>query len=112
VVVLVPLRESVNATTIALLQLLVVVLVATFFQRWAALTASILAAFAFNYFFLPPLYTLTTAEMNYIYSIDGDTTPQPPTEASRGIQPSAQGFPTQLLRREFTTVVALRNFNP
>jgi len=59
-----------------------------------------------------PLYTLTTAEMNYIYSIDGDTTPQPPTEASRGIQPSAQGFPTQLLRREFTTVVALRNFNP
>src|SRR6185503_14762960 len=62
VVVLVPLRESVNATTIALLQLLVVVFVATFFQRWAALTASILAAFAFNYFFLPPLYTLTIAE--------------------------------------------------
>jgi two-component system sensor histidine kinase KdpD len=62
VVVLVPLRESVNATTIALLQLLVVVLVATFFQRWAALTASVLAAFAFNYFFLPPLYTLTIAE--------------------------------------------------
>jgi len=59
-----------------------------------------------------PLYTLTPAEMNYIYSIDGDTTPQLPTDASRGIQPSAQGFPNQLLRREFTTVVALRNFNP
>jgi two-component system sensor histidine kinase KdpD len=62
VVVLVPLRNSVNATTIALLQLLVVVIVATFFQRWAALTASVLAAFAFNYFFLPPLYTLTISE--------------------------------------------------
>lgn len=59
-----------------------------------------------------PLYTLTKAEMNYIYSPDGDTTPQPPTEASRNIQPSAQGFPDQLLRREFTTLVALRNFNP
>jgi type IV pilus assembly protein PilW len=59
-----------------------------------------------------PLYTLTKNEMNYFYSIDGDTTPQPPTEATRNIQPSAQGFPDQLLRREFTTVVALRNFNP
>ena len=59
-----------------------------------------------------PLYTLTTPEMAYIYSIDGDTTPQPPTEITRNIQPSAQGFPNQLLRREFTTLVALRNFNP
>ncbi|WIG56338.1 MAG: hypothetical protein OJF61_002126 [Rhodanobacteraceae bacterium] len=59
-----------------------------------------------------PLYTLTPQEMAYIYSPDGDTTPQPPTEATRNIQPSAQGFPNQLLRREFTTLVALRNFNP
>ena len=59
-----------------------------------------------------PLYTLTTAEMNYVYSPDGDTTPQPPTKAGRGIQPSVQGFPNQLIRREFTTLVALRNFNP
>src|SRR5262245_41997793 len=62
VVILVPLRDTVNATTIATIQLLIVVLVATFFQRWAALTASILAALAFNYFFLPPYYTLTIAE--------------------------------------------------
>lgn len=61
-IVLVPLRETVNSTTIALVQLLIVVLVATFFQRWAALTASVLAAFSFNYFFLPPYYTLTIAE--------------------------------------------------
>ena len=59
-----------------------------------------------------PLYTLTPNEMKYIYTPDGDTSPQLPTESSRGAQPSAQGFPEQLLRREFTTVVALRNFNP
>ena len=59
-----------------------------------------------------PLYTLTPNEMYYIYSIDGDTAPQPPTAPTRAIQPSAQGFPNPLLRREFTTVVALRNFNP
>lgn len=61
-VILVPLRESVNSTTIALGYLLVAVLVSTFFQRWAALTSAILAALAFNYFFLPPVYTLTIAE--------------------------------------------------
>ncbi|MGH8191528.1 MAG: PilW family protein [Rhodanobacteraceae bacterium] len=59
-----------------------------------------------------PLYTLTPAEMNYIYTPDGDSTPEPPTEASRAIQPSLQGFPDQLLRRQFTTVISLRNFNP
>jgi type IV pilus assembly protein PilW len=59
-----------------------------------------------------PLYTLTKNEMYYIYSPDGDTTPQAPDAGTRKIQPSAQGFPDQLLRREFTTLVALRNFNP
>jgi K+-sensing histidine kinase KdpD len=61
-ILLVSIRESVNSTTVALIQLLVIVLVATFFRRWAALTASILAAISFNYFFLPPYYTLTIAE--------------------------------------------------
>ena len=61
-VVLVPLRDSVNSTAIALAYLVVAVLVSTFFQRWAALTSAILAALAFNYFFLPPYYTLTIAE--------------------------------------------------
>ncbi len=58
-----------------------------------------------------PLYTLTPAEMNYIYSPDGDTSPQPP--ASHNVKPKAdQGFPEHLIRREFTTLVTLRNFNP
>ena len=57
-----------------------------------------------------PLYTLTPAEMGYIYTPDGGTTPTLPS--AHGISPAAQGFPNQLLRREFTTVVALRNFNP
>ena len=58
-----------------------------------------------------PLYTLTPAEMRYIYSPDGDTTPADPL--AHDIKPNAdQGFPKQLLRREFTTVISLRNFNP
>ena len=59
---LMPLRSDINATTIALLHLLIVVLIATLFGRWAALTASVLAAFSFNFFFLPPYGTLTIAE--------------------------------------------------
>lgn len=58
-----------------------------------------------------PLYTLTPAEMYYIYSPDNDNVPEPPS--AHPIQPDVdQGFPKQLLRREFTTLVALRNFNP
>ena len=58
-----------------------------------------------------PLYTLTPNEMYYLYSPDGGSTPTPPS--AHPIKPNAdQGFPNQLLRREFTTLVALRNFNP
>jgi type IV pilus assembly protein PilW len=52
--------------------------------------------------------------MGYIYSLDGangGTTPAAPSV--HPIQPDVdQGFPKQLIRREFTTLVALRNFNP
>jgi len=58
-----------------------------------------------------PLYTLTPNEMKYIYTPDGDNTPADPT--AHDIRPNAdQGFPKELIRREFTTLVALRNFNP
>jgi type IV pilus assembly protein PilW len=57
-----------------------------------------------------PLYTLTPNEMFYIYSPDGDS-PQAPS--AHAVQPDTdQGFPKELIRREFTTLVALRNFNP
>src|SRR5262249_47215994 len=59
---LLPLRDQVNTTTVALVQLLVVVLVATFLRRRAAITASILGALSFNFFFLPPYYTLSISE--------------------------------------------------
>ena len=68
-IALVPLRNDINSTTIALVFLLVVVLVASVFQRWAALTAAILASLSFNYFFLPPLYTLTIAEPQNLVSL-------------------------------------------
>lgn len=61
-----------------------------------------------------PLYTLTSAEMGYIYSLDGANggiTPAAPSV--HPIQPDVdQGFPKQLIRREFTALVALRNYNP
>jgi len=60
--VLLPIRQSVNSTTIALVELLVVVLIATVFERQAALFASLLAAFSFNFFFLPPYYAITISE--------------------------------------------------
>lgn len=59
-----------------------------------------------------PLYTLGTAEKNYVYSPDGDTAPAAPSAGTRGAKPSDQGFPDPLLRREFNTLVALRNYNP
>lgn len=57
-----------------------------------------------------PLYTLATNDLAYTYEADGITTPQPP--AKHGIKPSDQGFVDQMLRREFTALVSVRNFNP
>lgn len=59
-----------------------------------------------------PLYTLAPADLAYTYTPDGPTfnTPQPPT--LHPIRPTDQGFPDQLLRREFTELVSLRNYNP
>nr|WP_274380837.1 PilW family protein [Dyella acidiphila] len=59
-----------------------------------------------------PLPTLTSDELAYTYASDGLFTPAAPDAAGRKVTPVQQGFPLPLLRREFTTVVALRNFNP
>jgi two-component system sensor histidine kinase KdpD len=51
-----------NNTTVALLLLLVVLVIAAKFRLRVAVIASIVAVLAFNYFFLPPVGTLTIAD--------------------------------------------------
>lgn len=58
---LVPFREQINSTTIALAYLLVVLFVALFWGSGPALIASVVGVLCFNFFFLPPLYTLSVA---------------------------------------------------
>lgn len=57
-----------------------------------------------------PLYTLAGSDMAYAYSADANTGLLAPS--AHAIKPSDQGFPDQLLRREFTALVAVRNYNP
>ena len=57
-----------------------------------------------------PLYTLTGNQLNYRYSADANTALLPPS--GHAIKPSDQGFPDQLLRREFSVLVPVRNYNP
>ena len=57
-----PFHETLNDTTVALAYLLVVLLVATVWGRWPALIASGAGMLCFNFFFLPPVYTLTIAD--------------------------------------------------
>ena len=58
---LAPFQDDVNATTVALSFLLVVLFVALFWGSRPALIASVLGVLCLNFFFLPPLYTLTIA---------------------------------------------------
>jgi len=57
-----------------------------------------------------PLYTLSPNEMNYVYTPDDNNTPIAPS--AHATKPASQGFVNQLLRRQFTALVSLRNFNP
>jgi K+-sensing histidine kinase KdpD len=58
---LAPFQDDVNSTTVALSFLLVVLFVALFWGSRPALLASVLGVLCFNFFFLPPLYTLSIA---------------------------------------------------
>src|SRR5215204_3837701 len=62
VAVMAPLAGEVHPTTVALLLLLVILLIATAFGSRYALTASMAAALGFNFFFLPPHFTLHIAD--------------------------------------------------
>lgn len=58
-----------------------------------------------------PLHSLSSTELAYSYGPDGAATPQLPS--AHAVQPNAhQGFPQNLLRREFTALVSVRNYNP
>ena len=59
---LAPIRAQINATTVALALLLVVVFVAIFWGSKPALLASMLGMLSFNFFFLPPYHTFTIAD--------------------------------------------------
>jgi two-component system sensor histidine kinase KdpD len=58
---LAPFHQQINSTTVALAFLLVVLFVALFWGSRPALLASVLGVFCLNFFFLPPLYTLSIA---------------------------------------------------
>lgn len=58
---LAPFHPQVNSTTVALAFLLVVLFVALFWGSKPALLASLLGVVCLNFFFLPPLYTLSIA---------------------------------------------------
>jgi two-component system sensor histidine kinase KdpD len=53
---------EVSPTTVALAMLLVVLATATFGRLWIATVIAVSGTFAFNFFFLPPLGTLTIAD--------------------------------------------------
>ncbi|MEK7724651.1 MAG: DUF4118 domain-containing protein [Acidobacteriota bacterium] len=57
-----PFHDHLNSITIALALLLVILISATLFGSRPALLASILGVLCFNFFFLPPYYTLTISE--------------------------------------------------
>lgn len=58
---LAPFHEHISAATVPLAFLLVVLFVALFWGSRPALLASVLGVVCLNYFFLPPLYTLSIA---------------------------------------------------
>ena len=55
------------------------------------------------------LHTLKDDELSYLYEPDSNDSAPP---SAHPIKPSDQGFETKLIRREFNTLVSVRNFNP
>ncbi len=58
---LAPFHEQINSTTTALTYLLAVLFIALFWGSGPALVASVVGVLCFNFFFLPPFYTLDVA---------------------------------------------------
>lgn len=65
--ILIPFQPEISVTTAALCLLLTILLIAAFSGRNPALLAAMTATICFNYFFLPPIYTLRIDdEQNWI----------------------------------------------
>lgn len=58
------------------------------------------------------LATLAANDLHYTYASDGNTTPVAPDDSSRAVTPAQQGFANEMLRREFSALVSVRNYNP
>ena len=60
-----------------------------------------------------PLYTLQGPDLAYAYTPEGNAAPvAPDARGTGGVSPSDQGFALPMLRRQFNTVVMMRNYNP
>lgn len=60
-----------------------------------------------------PLYALNAGDMQFQYYGDtGITGLAAPDNTSRVVTPAQQGFDNHMLRREFSTLVSVRNYNP
>lgn len=59
---LLPFRSYINSTTVALVYLLVVLLMAILWRSGPAIFASMVAMLCFNFFFLPPFHTFRIAD--------------------------------------------------
>jgi two-component system, OmpR family, sensor histidine kinase KdpD len=55
-------RDQLSNTTVALALVLVVLFIATLWGRGPGIVAAVLGMLCFNFFFLPPIYTLTIAD--------------------------------------------------
>lgn len=59
-----------------------------------------------------PLGTMTPNDLLYQYFGDSAVGLSSPTDTSRAVKPADQGFDNRMLRREFSTMVSVRNYNP
>jgi two-component system sensor histidine kinase KdpD len=62
-------REAIGAGSISLLYLTAVLVSAVLFGLWPALLACVVSTLAYNFFFLPPLYTFTIADPENVVAL-------------------------------------------
>lgn len=63
------LRDLVSEADLVVLDLVAVVIVAVFLPRWSAILASAAAVLAFDFFFVPPLFTLRVADTRHVLTV-------------------------------------------